>query len=81
MDDCMAIGANRAQVSDRIDFVFSSDIGKPFQMVHMNKAFADAAISPLEVEPADLACATVTSKTMLSSLDIALIGVDRDGAD
>lgn len=78
MQDGMTIGANRAQIPNRIQLVFFSDFPKRLQVVYMNETFSEDAIEPREVDATDHACLAPMGYTLASRIRISFIDVDRN---
>ena len=74
----MAVGANRPQVGDRINLVFSADAGEIMQVMDMDVALAEIAVDLTEVEAADDAAGPVVGNARPSCSGVSFIGVHPD---
>jgi hypothetical protein len=78
VDHSVAVGAHRAQILYRGDLVSAPDLGQRLEMVDVDKALADFAVSLREVEAAYAAGVAVVVDTALGRLTATLVGVHGD---
>ena len=78
MNHRVAVGANRTQISNRINLILRANIGQRFEVVNVNEPLTALAINLLEIEFADLATTTVVVNAFLPCDRIALVAVDRN---
>lgn len=73
----MTIGADRPQIFDRINDVFSADRGQIDHIVDVDEPMSELPILFLEVEAADTALATVVRDRGRPSCSITFVAVDQ----
>jgi hypothetical protein len=76
MDDRVAIGANRPEISNWINAVGWPDSGKGLEVMYMDKACHQWPRDQTEIDTAKLACCSVMCDARGSCACIPLVTVD-----
>ena len=78
MNHRVAVGANRTQISNRINLILRANIEQRFEVVNVDEPLTTLAINFLEIEIANRAMTSVVLNTFLPCDGIALVAIDRN---
>lgn len=76
MNDCMAIGTDWTQIFYGINLVFTVSFSDRFEMMYVDKIFANLSINVLKFELANTTTKTVMRDALCAGDRISFIGVD-----
>ena len=78
MDDCVAVGADRAKISHGVKFVVSADAGERDDMMDMDEASECFAVRFEEAEPADNTRRTIVRDAGVAGTAVTFVPVHKD---